>query len=319
MRLFIIVLLIVCGLAIDSFFDAARSYPISEVLTFRLSDLEIPKGYTLLLECFLKESQTPEKLSITLITDLTLAKGDIPLQLYPHPTQSENILFALIGIPYNSTATDDSILVEWTESDRVFAQELPFKIIAGPYRSEQIKGVPQNRVTPSASDYQRISRERKMIARAYEPIQATTTMANTFSDPVDKRTITSPYGTRRLFNGQLRSYHGGLDLRAYEGTSIKAAQAGIVKLAQNLFYAGNHVLLEHGMGIHTGYSHMSKLYVKKGDIVNQGQILGLSGSTGRVTAAHLHWTVNVNGVGVSPLQFTEILEKLYRKPVEPIR
>ena len=90
----------------------------------------------------------------------------------------------------------------------------------------------------------------------------------------------------------------------------------MVKLAQNLFYSGNHVLIEHGMGIHTGYSHMSRLYVKTGDLVERGQLLGLSGSTGRVTAAHLHWTVNVDGVGVSPLQFTEILAMLYQKPVE---
>ena len=122
-------------------------------------------------------------------------------------------------------------------------------------------------------------------------------MEDTFRYPVEKKTITSPYGTRRVFNGLLRSYHGGLDLRAYEGTPLYAAQSGVVKLAQDLFYSGNHVLIEHGMGIHTGYSHMSRLYVKTGDEVSRGQLLGLSGATGRVTAAHLHWTVSVGRRG----------------------
>jgi len=236
--------------------------------------------------------------------------------MFPHPANLDGVLFTLFGIPYRDVPGPDTLHVEWTESDRIFNRELPFSVVAGPYRSEQIRGVPQNRVTPSAVDYRRIARERKIIAAAYEADRDTTMMEDTFSYPVEKKTITSPYGTRRVFNGQLRSYHGGLDLRAYEGTPIYTAQSGVVKLAQNLFYSGNHVLVEHGMGIHTGYSHMSRLYVKTGDEVARGQLLGLSGATGRVTAAHLHWTVNVNGVGVSPLQFTEILAMLYEKPVE---
>ena len=101
-------------------------------------------------------------------------------------------------------------------------------------------------------------------------------------------------------------------MRAYEGTPLYAAQSGRVKLAKNLFYSGNHVLIEHGMGIYSSYSHMSRLDVMENDWVARGQPLGLSGSTGRVTAAHLHWTVNVNGVRVSPLQFYDILATLYR-------
>ena len=116
--------------------------------------------------------------------------------------------------------------MEWTESDRVFGRELPFTIVAGPYRSEQIRGVPQSRVTPSVTDFRRIALERKIISAAYEAVRDTVMMEDTFRYPVEKKTITSPYGTRRVFNGQLRSYHGGLDLRAYEGTPLFAAQSG---------------------------------------------------------------------------------------------
>lgn len=313
----------------ETFFHAPRAYLGEQAFSLRLSDGRVANGHTLLLEC-IPDSHGVEAGRVAdlpvarvdlagpagPVADLTVSTGARIHRTYAHPTDPNGVLFTLIGIPYGTAPGPDTLHVEWTESDRIFDRELPFSVVPGPYRSEQIRGVPQNRVTPSAADYRRIARERKTIAAAYEAVRDTAMMVDTFRYPVEKKTITSPYGTRRVFNGQLRSFHGGLDLRAYEGTPLYAAQSGVVKLAQNLFYSGNHVLIEHGMGIHTGYSHMSRLYVKTGDEVSRGQLLGLSGSTGRVTAAHLHWTVNVHGVGVSPLQFTEILAMLYKKPVE---
>lgn len=330
---FALVLTAIC-LGGETFFQVPRAYLGEQALTFSLSDSRVANGHTLLLECILNgaapavdrtESGVEDPSDVVTemessasarITDLVVGRGGRSHRTYAHPTNPDGVLFTLIGIPYGAKPGPDTLHVEWTESDRIFGRDLPFTIVPGPYRSEQIRGVPQNRVTPSAGDFRRIARERKIIAAAYEAVRDTAMMVDTFRYPVEKKTITSPYGTRRVFNGQLRSFHGGLDLRAYEGTPLYAAQSGVVKLAQNLFFSGNHVLLEHGMGIHTGYSHMSRLYVKTGDEVSRGQLLGLSGSTGRVTAAHLHWTVNVNGVGVSPLQFTEILAMLYQKPVE---
>lgn len=323
-----LVLTAVC-LGGEPFFQGPRVYLGEQALSFSLSDDRVANGHTLLLECIVNgpglEAGRVADLPVARVdlagpagrvADLAVSTGAGILRLYRHPTEPGNVLFTLIGIPYRAAPGPDTVHVEWTESDRIFGRELPFDIVPGPYRSEQIRGVPQSRVTPSAADFRRIARERKIIARAYEAVRDTVMMEETFSYPVEKKTITSPYGTRRVFNGQLRSYHGGLDLRAYEGTPLYAAQSGVVKLAQNLFYSGNHVLIEHGMGIQTGYSHMSRLYVKAGDQVTRGQLLGLSGSTGRVTAAHLHWEVHVHGVGVSPLQFTEILAMLYKKPVE---
>ncbi len=335
----------------ETFFHAPRTYLGERAFSLRLSDVQVANGHTLLLECIpdgpgVEAGPSSERtvgapdrevdgsadypgLQADLpsarddlagpagrVADLTVSTGARIHRLYPHPTAPDGVLFTLIGIPYRTEPGPDTVHVEWTESDRIFDRELPFRVVPGPYRSEQIRSVPQSRVTPSAADVRRIARERKIIAKAYEAVRDTAMMEDTFRYPVEKKTITSPYGTRRVFNGQLRSYHGGLDLRAYEGTPLYAAQSGVVKLAQNLFYSGNHVLIEHGMGIHTGYSHMSRLHVKTGDQVNRGQLLGLSGSTGRSNAAHLHWTVSVNGVGVSPLQFTEILTMLYKQPVE---
>ncbi len=312
----------------ETFFHAPRAYLGERAFSLRLSDERVANGHTLLVEYIpdgpgeeacrdlAEEAGRDLAEEACRAADLTVSTSARIHRLYPHPTASDGVLFALIGIPYRAAPGPDIVHVEWTESDRAFGRELPFTIVPGPYRSEQIRGVPQSRVTPSVTDFRRIAREQKIIAAAYEAVRDTVMMEDTFRYPVEKKTITSPYGTRRVFNGQLRSYHGGLDLRAYEGTPLYAAQSGVVKLAQNLFYSGNHVLIEHGMGIHTGYSHMSRLNVKTGDEVSRGQLLGLSGATGRVTAAHLHWTVSVDGVGVSPLQFTEILAMLYQKPVE---
>jgi len=338
-HVFLLVSFILVG---EPFFDFPRTYLGSSAFQFKLKDAVVANGHTLLLECFPldydadalstesrnlassmarampEESASSKFESGPAIRHGFATSGAVPRRFYPHPTEPPGVLFALIGVPYHRVPGLDTLYVEWTELDRMFSEELIYRVVEGPYRSEQIRGVPQNRVTPSDDDYRRIARERKLIAAAYEAVLDSIMMEDDFSFHVKKRTITSPYGTRRVFNGQLRSYHSGLDLRAYEGTPIYAAQSGIVKLAQNLFYSGNHVLIEHGMGIHSGYSHLSKISVKTGDRVEQGQLLGLSGATGRVTAAHLHWTVNIHGVGVSPLQLVETLDALYKRKMEEI-
>ncbi len=306
MKIIAIIMLTVLCLGGESFFDEIRIYQGAMALDIRLSSTEVANGHTLLFECI------PRTLDAAL--DLTATRDTTALRLYPHPTEPTGAHFSLMGISYYAELQPDTIHVEWTEMDRIYDRSLPFRIVRGPYKSETVSGVPQSRVTPSAVDYRRIARERKIIAQAYIAIRDSVLMDGTFSYPVEKQTITSEYGTRRVFNGQLRSYHGGLDLRAYEGTPIYAAQSGRVKLSQNLFYSGNHVLIEHGMGIHSSYSHMSKLYVKHGDWVEKGQRLGLSGATGRVNAAHLHWTLKIHDVGVSPLQCFEVLNILFKTP-----
>jgi murein DD-endopeptidase MepM/ murein hydrolase activator NlpD len=306
MKFIALIALTTLGLGSESFFDQPRVYRGATALDIQLSDTAVANGHTLLFECVPR--------SMDAVFDLRAARDTTALRLYTHPTEPSGAYFSLMGIPYYTERQSDTIHVEWTEMDRIYDRSLPFRIVRGPYRSETISGVPQNRVTPSAADYRRIARERKIIGQAYIAVRDSLLMDGTFSYPVEKQTITSAYGTRRVFNGQLRSYHGGLDLRAYEGTPIYAAQSGRIKLSQNLFYSGNHVVIEHGMGIHSSYSHMSKRYVKGGEWVEKGQRLGLSGSTGRVNAAHLHWTLNIHGVGVSPLQGFEILNKVFKTP-----
>jgi murein DD-endopeptidase MepM/ murein hydrolase activator NlpD len=114
-------------------------------------------------------------------------------------------------------------------------------------------------------------------------------------------TITSRFGSGRMFNGTLSSRHLGVDFRGATGEAIRAANRGVVALVDNFYLAGNVVYIDHGGGVVTGYFHMSKPLVKAGDIVERGQEIGLIGATGRVTGPHLHWNARYGAVTVNPL------------------
>ncbi len=285
-------------------FEQQRVGAGASALKTRLSGETVANGETLLLEITRPDT--------VVLEHITAGRGDTTaLRLYEHPVLKDDGFFALVGIDYYAEPYADTIHVMWTEDDLSHTRSLPFRVTRGSYPSSRVTGVPQSRVTPSAVDYRRIARERREIGAAYVSVRDSVLMEGPFRMPTDKVTITGAFGSRRIFNGQLRSVHFGLDMRAYEGTPLYAAQSGLVKLAKNLFYSGNHVVIEHGMGIYSSYSHMSRLNVETGEWVEKGQLLGLSGSTGRVTAAHLHWTINVNGVRVHPLQFYDVQAALY--------
>ncbi|MFA9373870.1 MAG: M23 family metallopeptidase, partial [Poseidonibacter sp.] len=105
----------------------------------------------------------------------------------------------------------------------------------------------------------------------------------------------------------------GTDFRAKIGTDIIASNDGIVRIAQNRFYSGNSIVIDHGRGIYSCYFHLSKMNYKAGDKIKRGDILGLSGDTGRITGPHLHYSFRINAIQVDPLQAIEILNSLDNK------
>ena len=113
--------------------------------------------------------------------------------------------------------------------------------------------------------------------------------------------ITSAFGGRRVFNGQPRAPHKGTDMRCAEGTPVKSACAGTVLLAENTYFGGKTVYVDHGQGVISTYSHLSAFDVKAGESVRKGQTIGRSGSTGRVTGPHLHFGFMVQGVAVDAM------------------
>jgi murein DD-endopeptidase MepM/ murein hydrolase activator NlpD len=145
------------------------------------------------------------------------------------------------------------------------------------------------RITREAATLQRLMNGR--TARAWE---------GPFMSPVPVKPSEN-FGMRSIFNGQPRQPHGGTDFSSPTGTPIRAPSAGRVVLADDLYFTGNTVVLDHGLGLFSLMAHLSKFSVTKGQSVGRGDTLGLVGATGRATGPHLHWAVRLNGARVDPL------------------
>jgi murein DD-endopeptidase MepM/ murein hydrolase activator NlpD len=138
----------------------------------------------------------------------------------------------------------------------------------------------------------RLERERARLREVYRLRSAIPPPAEPFGKPVPGEP-TSIFGTRRIFNDKPRSPHPGLDLRGATGEPVGAAGAGTVVIAGEFYYSGNLVILDHGLGLFTLYAHLSEIRVEEGQAVEQGEIVGLVGATGRVTGPHLHWGAKI--------------------------
>ena len=114
-------------------------------------------------------------------------------------------------------------------------------------------------------------------------------------------------GSRSIFNGQPRSPHSGADFLSPAGTPVAAPNAGRVVLADDLYYTGGTIVIDHGVGVISVFAHLSSIDVTEGTAVNVGDVVGKVGATGRVTGAHLHWTLRVGGTRVDPLSLLDLL------------
>jgi len=220
----------------------------------------------------------------------------------------ENTYSALIPISYFQEKQDYNVIISYIENDKKVFKGLNLKVIDGNYKSEIIT-VPSKKLQPSEERLKRTKKEYHQAIKIYKSKSKKLLWDEDFIYPLNTK-ITSEFGTKRVYNGQLKSYHSGTDFRAPVGTEILASNSGIVKIAQNRFYAGNSIVIDHGYGIYSCYFHLSKMNFKEGDLIKKGQVLGLSGDTGRVTGPHLHFAFRINGVQVDPLNAIEVLNQL---------
>ena len=154
-------------------------------------------------------------------------------------------------------------------------------------------------VNLSKEDSERVFKESRLISNALKTYSQIYKSKLDFLKPVDG-VISSRYGKKRFINELPRSPHLALDIAAPTGTTIIAPAYGKVILTGNFFYSGNYLILDHGYGLLTSYSHLSVIEVSEGQLVKQGQKIGEVGATGRVTGPHLHWTVYLNGTRINP-------------------
>ena len=161
------------------------------------------------------------------------------------------------------------------------------------YNIQRIDGLEEKKVTPPEEVYERIKNENKLIAKAREINSDLDFFKDKFILPLENAIITGVYGSQRILNGKPRWPHYGIDIAAKQGTMIKSSGAGVITMAEDdLYYTGGTIIMDHGHGISTIYSHLENILVSVGDKINQGDIIGTVGSTGRSTGPHLDFRIN---------------------------
>ncbi len=181
------------------------------------------------------------------------------------------------------------------------AKKIIKKVQKRKYNIQRIDGLEEKKVTPPEEVYERIKKENKLIVKAREINSDLDSFKDKFILPLDNAIITGVYGSQRILNGKPRWPHYGIDFAGDLGTPIKAMVDGVVTLAENdLYYTGATLIFDHGHGISTLYMHMHEIFVKKGDIVKQGDIIGTVGSSGRSTGPHLDIRLNWFGTRLDP-------------------
>lgn len=224
--------------------------------------------------------------------------------LYQSAPETKNYE-SLVVMPFNSKPRMSKIELSWKEGMKSRTASIPMEVIDGNYRAEKLT-VQAEKIDPPKKVLKRILAEVKEIGKVYRNSEAKKYWNGPFALPIDSE-ITSPFGNKRVYNGKMKSFHQGLDLRARTPLPIKAPEAGKVALAKDLYFTGWTVIIDHGYDLFTIYGHMSKLEVKKGDLVTKGTRLGLSGATGRASGPHLHWGAVLMRQKFNPQDLTRVL------------
>ncbi len=266
-----------------------------------LSAAAVETGDTLAVEIDCRPTPGPSR-------ETRLAFADQRIALFPHPAKGEGTFLGLVAIPLNAAPGDGALSVEWIDAGRRHSRRVRFRIVAGSYDEERLKVDPRH-VRPSPADLERIRREQAKLRLVYAADSPERLWARGFDLPVPGE-VNGAFGTRRVFNGELRSQHSGVDFRAASGDPVRVSGSGVVRLAEELFYSGNAVIVDHGAGVFTSYSHLSRIHVEVGRRVEKGDVIGLIGATGRATGPHLHWGAKVNTVTVNPLSLRQLMAAL---------
>lgn len=232
------------------------------------------------------------------------------------PAASTGTWLAFIGLDLDAStgpATLQAVLRDakgrpsnWTETFTVGAGTFPV-------RSLHVK---QRYVTLSVRNTDRAEDEAKRLHELFIHGEERRLFEGRFDSPIPN-VRTARFGERRVFNGQPRSPHSGMDLKAKVGTPVRAPAAGRVALADPqhpLLFSGQTILLDHGLGVTTLYAHLSQILVKKNDLVRKGQIIGKVGRTGRATGPHLHWGLKFHEARVDPFSLVWLDLDAYLKP-----
>ncbi len=212
---------------------------------------------------------------------------------------------ALVGIDLGASPGTYASTIEGHSGPARIQGTYRFTVQAKRFPTRVLKVDPDFVNPPSAME-DRIVREGAELNRVLNQVSTTRISDGVFVAPVTAA-ATSAFGSRSIFNGVARNPHSGADFPSAAGTPIAAPSAGRVVLARDLYFSGNTVILDHGLGLLSLLAHMSVVDVREGDLVPSGKIIGKVGATGRVTGPHLHWAIRLNGARVDPIAVLALL------------
>ena len=213
---------------------------------------------------------------------------------------------AVVGVDLDAKAGEHAAEVTFHYADgRSRGVREPVTVQSHKFPTTELK-VEDKYVELSPADAARAAREAQETDAIYATLTPECYWTDRFVAPIRGAKDGKNFGHRRVFNGQPRAPHAGADLRADVGTPVYSANRGRVVLAKDLFYSGNAVIVDHGLGLYTVYLHLSKIDVAPGAIIERGQRLGLAGATGRVTGPHLHWGVRIVDARVDPFSLLKL-------------
>ena len=239
------------------------------------------------------------------------------------PGSDHRTWFALAGVDVEATPDNYPLTIDATIKDgthRTLHQDV--SVGEAPYEKVPLS-VPDKFVEPNAAALKKIAADKIVKDRAFANSASKPQWTGNFLPPLHLAPQSDSFGNQRIFNGKLASVHRGLDYRAKPSTPVAAINSGRVVLARPLYYEGGCVVIDHGLGLMSVYMHLSKIEVVVGRRVRRGQIIALSGATGRATGPHLHLGVRWEGSYLDPAKLFEItmpqLDSIVGPQVRPLK
>ena len=239
--------------------------------------------------------------------DLIVGKVESPASVFvngeQHLVSSEG--YFVVGVPRLQRKDLSVFATNGKEEVSKTIRTLAYK-----WGVQRIDGLPDRHITPLPKAMEQIEKDNQRVLdiRQAEAYSAPLFLEDGFVSP-GNGPISSIFGDQRILNGQLRSPHRGVDFAAPKGTPVYSPTNGIVRLvAKEMYLMGNTLMLDHGLGVPSIFIHLARIFVREGDLIEQGKIVGLVGKTGRASAPHLHWGVSVGSILVDPVR---LLKKTY--------
>ena len=220
-------------------------------------------------------------------------------------TANSTTLHALLGVDLEKAPGSYEWKLSWDGADgNPVVCSVGVTVRAGKFPTEHLQ-VEKQYVQPDPEQEKRVEEDQKKMKAIYDTVTPEAFWKGKFLLPLKGVSTGGNFGRRRVLNGEARSPHAGVDFPAAAGTPVYATQAGKVVLAENLYYSGNTVVIDHGFGIYTLYAHLSEIEVQAGDRVEPAAEIGKVGATGRVTGPHLHWGLTIDHARVNALQIVQ--------------